>query len=155
MNKLLVTFLALSIFTLENAYSITVTFEAPCSDKAWFSATLDADSGQTVGDLTLKALKQSGLAFVGSAAGINSINGTVTGLEASEVISDIEMRAYGWCYTVDLVEPTLLPNQFKIKTGTEKIHWFFAYSHYFNGKWLDMCIPVSDRMPDFICEKTK
>jgi len=136
-----------------SADAVTIAIQDPCSAKNWLQTEITSTDKHTVGELTIEALKNSDLKFAGSPTGINSINGTVTGLDAIEVISDKEMNAYGWCYKVDGREPTLLPSEMFIKTGDEKIHWFFAYSHYLNGKWLTMCTPTSKTKRKFICKK--
>jgi len=140
------------VFLSPSVLAVTIRVQDPCSEKNWLETEISANKKQNIGELSIQAMEDNGIEFIGTATGINSINGSVTGLDALEVLGDKEMKAYGWCYKVDGIEPSVLPHKLFIKTGEEKIHWFFAYSHYLNGNWITMCSPTAKTKPEFICK---
>ena len=105
-------------------------------------------SSQTLGQFTNTELSSARvqnliLEYKGSSAGVSSINGLGSALE---VLSDTEMNAYGWCYTVDGVESGLLADQYKLTGQESNITWFYAYAHMTKNKWVSMCTPA-DHFP--------
>ena len=96
-------------------------------------------------------LQQAGIPFVGSDSGISSIKGTVTGDAAVEVISDSEMRAYGWCFSIDGVEPDAMPDQVPVPGDGSEIRWYFGFAHYRDGAWVSYCTPTRQARPAYIC----
>lgn len=129
---------------------LSVSFVGPCSEGPLYQQEINP-SFANVGAVTLHALNQSGLAFEGNERGIHSIQGTPIGLEAMEVISEQEMRAYGWCYEVDGIAPEEFPHQVAITADTKKIRWYFAYAHFLNGEWIAQCAPAYKIKPRFLC----
>ena len=60
-----------------------------------------------------------------------------------EIENDKEIRAYGWCYSVDGIAPDLLADEY-VLTGNEKnITWFYGYATQILGHWESQCVPVS------------
>jgi len=129
---------------------LAVSFVGPCSEKPIFKQEI-APQFKTVGEVSLHVLNQSGLPFEGNERGIHSIQGTPIGLEAMEVISEQEMRAYGWCYEVDGIAPEEFPHQVDLTADTKKIRWYFAYAHFLNGEWIAQCAPAYKIKPAFLC----
>ena len=109
--------------------------------------------GSSVGSVTLEALTNLGVPFQGSEHGIHSIRNTVTGDDALEVISDREMRAYGWCYRLNGVEPDLFPDQVFVQSDADVIDWFFGFAHYKDGNWVTYCTPTQTIRPTYICSR--
>ena len=60
---------------------------------------------------------------------------------AIEWLGPNELRAYGWCYEVDGIQPEVMPSGYLLK-GSEKLVWFFAFSHYREGKFVSQCEPA-------------
>ncbi len=81
--------------------------------------------------------------YQGSTGGVGSINQMSNQIE---VISDTEMKAYGWCYQVDQQAPDVMPDAYPLQGNESVIDWFFVYAHMKNNKWLSMCTPA-DHMP--------
>lgn len=126
-----------------------IYFQGPCEEKPFLVHQATAINA---GELTIKALEQNSIEFVGSVGGINSILGTPVGMEAIEVISDTKMRAYGWCFEIDGFQPAAMPDEISLN-GTEQVRWFFAYSTYDSGVWKDYCTPSYSLKSSFICPK--
>lgn len=147
--------LSLLLFGLSlEAKSLTLLVQDPCTESNWLATTFPLEAKQSVGELTITALTQAQIAYKGSATGIASIRDTVVGDQALEIISDREMRAYGWCYRLNGVVPEALADQVYVTTDQDQIEWFFAYAHYRDGEWRDYCQPTQKTKPAFICKKT-
>lgn len=120
----------------------TLIVEDFCSDRPLLEVQTDLGQSVTASDFTLKLLADHGIAFQGAKEGINSILSTPTGMDALDVINDQEMRAFGWCYTVDGQLSDALMHQQTI-TNQSVVRWFFAYSYYRAGVWTDFCLPAT------------
>lgn len=144
-------FLLILFFYLPG-HSAVFEVVGPCSDKPLIAFDLPVVAGESVGQFTVRALELSKLPYQGSDRGIKSIAGTPVGDEAIEIISDEEMRAYGWCYQQNGVEPGVYPHEVTVQSQ-DKILWQYGYSLYKRGQWLTMCDPAWQIKPDFLCAK--
>jgi hypothetical protein len=133
------------------ALAIDFVVQDPCSATAWLQTTIDFEAAKTVGELSIEALAAHGIPFVGTAAGINAIRGSVVSDQALEVISDRRMRAYGWCYRLNGIVPDVLPDKVSPRSMQDRIEWFFAYATYDGGAWTDYCTATHLSRPAFIC----
>ena len=147
MKTLILTFL----LVLTSAQAAQLTINLPCSDEILrFSAETRAD--QSVGDLSVKIFKAHQIPFQGTAMGMNSILETPTGSEALDIVSDSEMFAYGWCYSINGYEPELFPNEIQV-SDNDHIVWWFGYAHYKEGQWISQCEPSSTRRLSTYCQE--
>lgn len=142
------------IFALMPYRSLAVVFqvEEPCSGHIVRSQIVPNYRGD-LGSLTIEQLELWGVDFIGNEVGIHTILGTPVGDEALEIINNLEMRSYGWCYAVDGKIPEVLPPYFEITANTKKVTWFFGFAHYKAGEWVSQCEKVSKVKPPFICLK--
>jgi hypothetical protein len=138
----------------KNLFASTITIHEPCGMANWVEESPANTVGQSVGKVTIDTLDRADFVYIGSDQGINSIRGTVTGEAALEVISDDEMRAYGWCYYYNGVEPAQFPNEIIVSRENDKIEWIFSFAHYKGGRWISTCNPTHEVLPDFICHGT-
>jgi hypothetical protein len=60
-----------------------------------------------------------------------------------EELNDKELRAYGWCYSVDGITPDLLADEYILGGAESKITWYFGYASRVLGHWISQCEPVS------------
>lgn len=90
-----------------------------------------------VGDASILAFEYRHIPYQGSAQGISQIFGIGSELE---VISDTEMKAYGWCFSVDGVTPELMPDKVLIENSNSVIEWYYAYAHFQHGTWVGQCV---------------
>lgn len=138
---------------------ILVTFALFCGSLHVSAATLEvvaretkpiltlefsADLTKSIGLLTVIEFEKAKLVFEGNEAGIVSIG---TFKNEIEVISDREMRAYGWCYSINGLAPDLMPDQVFLKSQKDELKWFYAYSEYKDGNWISQCVPVIKDKP--------
>lgn len=134
------------------AYAARVVVEAPCEETPWLDAVRTGDAGESVGAVTVSALTDAAFPFVGSDAGFASIRGTVTGDAALELLGDAEMRAYGWCFSLNGVEPAAMPDRVAVPDDAAELRWYFGFAHYKNGVWLSYCTRTNQAKPAFVCD---
>jgi hypothetical protein len=134
------TSIAFLLVSFHPANGMVLDFVGPCSSKPILTETLNPSLGTNVGQLTVDALDRNRIPYRGSASGIAEAFGAPSGLDATVVLSDQEMLSYGWCYSVDGVAPDVYPDQVPVTAKTQKIEWFYAYSHYLKGDWIAQCV---------------
>jgi hypothetical protein len=96
----------------------------------------------TLSDQVLKAALSTHVLteYQGSEGGVSSIN-HLNG--ALEVLSDIEMNAYGWCYKVDGQAPDVMADQYLFTGHESVVEWDYVYSHLIRDQWTSMCTPAT------------
>ena len=139
-----------TIFTSIAIEAATMKVQGPCSAEPLVAEEFPINHEETVGAFTVRVFDLLNISYLGNDQGMNSIFETPVGLEAMEVISDNEMMAYGWCYSVNGVQPGIYANEVKLQPSDEVL-WWFGYAHYLNGEWLSMCSPSYERQADFLC----
>ena len=80
-----------------------------------------------VGETTIAIFDQYSVPYVGSDSGIVEIYNLK---QEIEVVSDTEMKAYGWCYSIDGVVVETMPDATPVMTADTIIQWYYAYAHY-------------------------
>ena len=133
--------------------SLAGTFEiiGPCSAEPVFTAEVSSMVGKSVGELTVQTLTDFSIPFLGNEVGIHSIFNTPTGEDAYEILSKTEMRAYGWCYSVDGIEPKAYPSEVTLTSETSHVSWYFGFAHYRGGEWLTQCTKSYTVKSEFVC----
>ena len=145
------TILLLCTFMLSNVFSATFSVIGPCSSEPLLVEEIHLEQTQDAGSVTVELLTAKNIPFVGSSVGISSIFNTPTGLDAMEVLSDTEMNAYGWCFSVNGIQPEKYPDDVQVKAGDE-IVWWYGYAHYLEGEWLSQCEPSHLRKSPQFCD---
>jgi len=130
---------ALVLPTLSQA--ITFDVIGPCSLTPLFKGSFKTDLSENAGKISMDIFDFNKIPYIGTQDGMNSIFATPTGRDAMEIISNTKMRAYGWCYSINGKLPNLLPSQSFLKKQSDHLIWFYAFSTYDNGIWLNYCIP--------------
>lgn len=98
-----------------------------------------SDIGKSIGQLTVEMLDLYQIDYQGSELGLNSVLNSPLGTDAFVIISQNEMKSYGWCYSYNGIVPEVYPNEIEIKSIQDRIEWFWGYAHYLNGKWISQC----------------
>ena len=135
------------------AAGLSIEFIGPCSVRPLLQASLPVSSSN-VGQASVATLENFEIAFQGNESGLNSAFGTPTGMAALEILSDNEMRSYGWCYSIDGAVPEVFPNAIPLTHVQREVRWFFAYAHYLNGEWVSQCEPAYQLRPAFLCHSS-
>ncbi|AYF44014.1 hypothetical protein BALOs_1004 [Halobacteriovorax sp. BALOs_7] len=141
-----------ALLALISTFNLAATFEfvGPCERAALFETQMQLDNGATVGSATIKLLNTYQIPHKGTQRGMNSIFDTPTGIDAMEVLSDTQMNAHGWCYSVNGLSPEVYPNEVELKDN-DHVMWWFGYAHYDSGKWITQCEPTWKRAPAQFC----
>jgi len=142
----------LTSFICSFSFAQTIEFIGPCSPKPLLSVDYGAKF-ETVGDLTVYALTKNNIPYQGSERGINSVFNTPIGDDALEVISDTEMRSYGWCFFVDGKLSLDYSNDYYLTAKDKKIQWIYSYAHFVKNDWVSMCEMAYKIKPRFLCKK--
>lgn len=141
----------LAFFMLSSAQGLEVSFIGPCSETPLHISDEILDLEKSVGHYTIEVLEKNHIEYLGSERGLNSAFGTPIGDGALEILSDREMRAYGWCYQVGGFEPGVFPNEYFVGSNSDHIVWFFGFAHYKDGVWISQCEPAHKLKPTFLC----
>ncbi len=128
----------------------------PCKKKLALKSNITSSMiNKSVGEITIHFLDKNKVKYLGNENGIHSINGTKYGSDAIQVISDTEMNAYGWCFSINGKVPDKLAGQIKIKSTKDRILWFYAFSNYKDGKWTNYCVPSYKAQKNLGCSKNQ
>lgn len=128
---------------------IALEIIGPCSEKPLHK--LNLLNGLDVGEATVMTLSSKRIPFEGTEGTINTIMGIPKKNESFEIISNTEMRAYGWCFDVDGEIPEEYPNQIPLDEGMKKIRWFHGYAEMKEGQWVSQCQETAKLRPAFLC----
>lgn len=140
--KFLILFIIALMSVRSHAHQVKVYRH--CSSEVLLNESIQLAS-TTVGDLTIESFERAGLIFQGTKEGINQIENSPIGMDALEIISDTEMKAYGWCFSVNGKVPESFAHHISLKeTDNSVVIWFFGYAHYLDGKWVAQCVPCSN-----------
>lgn len=122
-------------------YSFALSFKVqdPCSSKILFEKEVELGSPSDLAALTLDVLNQSDIPFDANVSGVKSIFNTPVGLDALDVISDSQMRAYGWCYKIDGEVSEQFAYEQMISSLNQSITWYYGYAYYSSGLWYKIC----------------
>lgn len=93
----------------------------------------------SLGKISVNFFNQKNLSYVGNEAGIVSIQEDGNWIE---IISDTEMKAYGWCFSLNGKVLETMSDQTFLVSQNDHIRWFYAYAHYKDGYWIAQCHPV-------------
>jgi hypothetical protein len=147
-------FFILSILISFNALAINYQIIGPCSAIPHYQGNLNLnDLKVNLGKISLFIFEKDNIPFSGSEEGFSSILKTPTGDAAIEVLSKTKMRAYGWCFSVNGLIPDVLSSEYFFSYNEDKLVWFFAYSTYDSGKWVDYCVPSYTVLASQFCSK--
>ena len=151
--KKLILLIAIALYFLPNAQAVRFNIINLCNDSFYHSSNTEVLLPTTVAEITLETLINNDIPYIGSESGINSMLGTDTSLDSYEIISDSRMLAYGWCYSVNGVEPNALMSEFVIDPASEQtIDWYYGYAEYLDGEWISYCTPVYKSPRAFVCD---
>lgn len=119
---------------MPTVFALTITVEHPQKGNL-VDAEMSLSVPQSVGAVTLQALNDHGIIYDGSELGFSSIDGLEQRLD---ILSKSEMKAYGWCFSVDGIVVETLAHQTEL-TDSQHLRWFYAFAHYQAGVWLSQC----------------
>jgi hypothetical protein len=116
--------------------SNAATFEVVNKENVLLSDTVTVQLPVSVGELSVRVFDTHSTPYKGGVYGFTEIYGFGQDIE---VISDVEMKAYGWCFSVDGLVPETMADATPIVNQNSHVRWFYAYAHYTNGEWVAQC----------------
>lgn len=146
--KNLILFLCLLIPTI----SFSAEFEVigPCNEKPVYKFSI-GDKFETVADLTFYLLNKNNIPYKGTDKGITELLKAPVGDDALEVLSDTQMRAYGWCFFVNGKVMMEYADEVYLNPG-DKVQWIYSYA-IFDREWKTMCNPSYKLKSEYLCKK--
>lgn len=90
-----------------------------------------------VGDISVKIFDIHKVPYEGGNYGFSRIFDLDQNIE---IISDTEMKAYGWCFSLDGVVVDTMADQTPVTNQKSVIEWFYSYAHYKDGDWIKQCV---------------
>lgn len=146
--KIILLLLSLSMQTLALDFSITNL----CDNSPYLKTSIQILAPANVGEISLYVFETFEVPFDGNGASFSSIINTPTGLESYEIISDNEMKVYGWCFQVNGTQPDRFMNEIIIDPSKKShINWFYGFAHLKNNQWISYCTPAYEDRSSFIC----
>lgn len=137
-----------------DSFAITFEIVGPCAETPIKMGKFQGSLDESVGKTTIDLLDFYQIDYVGTEIGINSIMNSPTGDEALEILSDTKLRAYGWCFSINGEIPDKLASDVFFTSSKDHLRWFYAYSTYDSGKWVDYCMPSYKIKSQQICKLT-
>ncbi len=127
--------LAFTLFSL-SAQAITVEVVGEKGEQL-FKQNIGLMLPSTVGESTIAIFDQHSVPYVGSDSGIVEIYNLKQDIK---VVSDTEMKAYGWCFSINGAVVETMPDETEVLAADAIIQWFYAYAHYKDGQWIGQCV---------------
>ena len=133
-----------------NMLSLLIAFEVvgPCSTKPLHASNLL--EALTVGEATVRTLDKHKIPYQGNERGMNTMFKLGNDME---ILSDSDMRAYGWCFDIDGEVPESYADEIPLHEGMKKVRWFHGYAEMKNGQWVSQCRETAKLKPEFLCGK--
>ena len=140
--------LILALLVSFSAEAGELQFIGPCSDE-FIMKTEVTEEFSNVGELTVATLAKWNIPFKGDAQGLASAFEYGNYMEN---VSPTEIRAYGWCYSVDGEAPEVYPNEVAITPDTKSVVWHYGYATMKDGQWITQCVPSHTVKPAALCK---
>jgi len=151
--------LLLILLLSSTTFAIEIEIIGPCKKGPIISQQYQIDDlSLSVGYYSVAIFEDLSIPYIGSEGGMNSILNTPTGKKAIEVLSKTKMRAHGWCYQVDGIEPAAMTNNYFFPNKSSHLKWIFGYSTFEGdiltgeGTWTGYCDPTYKVKPRQFCE---
>lgn len=140
------------IFLLFPLMAQALTFEVigACKAEPVRSVEYSLADVSNAGKVSVEIFEKQGIPYIGSELGFNSILETPVGRDAIEIPAPGEIRAYGWCYEVNGLQPDGMPNEIPVSDG-DHLLWFYAFALHKNGEWVSYCTPAHTVKPAKLC----
>ncbi len=126
------------VFLLQanNVFGVTVEVTGE-QGELLFTEDVDVKMPANVGEISVDVFEEFGVSYEGSVEGIIELFDVP---QKSEIVSTSELKAYGWCFSIDGLIPETLTHETTVQNKNAKIKWFYGYAHYLAGEWIDQCL---------------
>lgn len=116
------------------ANAVTVEVTGASGERLFIGETRFAAN---VGLVSVAAFDFAQVPYVGGEYGFSSIYDLGNRMVQ---IPPAELKAYGWCFSIDGFVPDTMADQTPVPDADSKVRWFYAYAHKLNGKWIGQCV---------------
>ena len=134
-------FSILSLLLIQSAHAVTLSVYQPQAVRVVGMNLGTKVVGKSVGDATITALNAkaqvSNFTYTGDASYISSMNGLT---QKTETLPNGDIKASGWCFTLNGVLPDMAASQIKITAESDEIVWYYGYMLRAAGEWQKNCI---------------
>lgn len=120
-----------------NAYALTFKVIGK-NNEVLFSKAAEVLLPQTVGQISVDFFNKNQIPFVGDIDGIISVFDIGSDMD---LISDTDMKAYGWCYSINGAVPEDFVHKVSASNQETELVWFYGYAYYKAGEWVSQCVP--------------
>jgi hypothetical protein len=127
--------MAFLLFFANLGLALSITMENPVTGEIMVKEVTIAEK-LSVGEVTIQFLESLALPYKGDVLGFSSLLGVDQHLE---ILSSDEMKAYGWCFSLDGIVPETLTDVTMVTIEHQQLRWFYAFAHYKQGVWLSQC----------------
>ena len=144
----------IATIVLAHASTPTITLEVrdPCKDASFHRWEFELPKKQSVGQVTMDLFDREKVPYIGSELGMNSILSTPVGEPSMEFPGPGQLKVYGWCFELNGVQPTEMPDKIEMKSGDHLV-WFYGYALWKDREWKTYCSPAHESPLKSYCEK--
>lgn len=107
------------------------------SGKELFHTQIDTTLPISLGQLSVSVFDKVAIPYEGGSYGMKKIFHLDNEIQ---IISDDEMKAYGWCFSINGTTPETMADQTIINEQEAEIVWYYGYAHYKKGEWIGQCL---------------
>lgn len=148
----IISIISFLLISLSSFSAVNISIIGACTSEALHQETYTKfPTDWTIGDISIDFFEKEEIQWDGSRIGIEQLIEIPTDDNELIILSDQEMLAYGWCYSVNGNVPEEYPHKITVLPG-DHIVWYFAYSRYLEGKWVSQCVPSYQSPRQEFCE---
>ena len=141
MENIMKTIALMLLLVVTNSEAIEIKIRRPYTNQIFKTSIYDVkkEDSLSVGQISINFFNDNFIPFIGNELGFNSIFDTPTGIDAMEIESEDRMKVYGWCFLLNGELGENMPGITLPKSNDDTIEWFYGYSQYDSGDWLNYC----------------
>lgn len=134
MEKLVLIFFVSFVALVSQAVTVKITVK---KGQELLNSKIESVMPSTVGDISVQVFDAAQIKYEGGSYGFSKIYDLGQDID---VISDTEMKAYGWCFAINGEVPETMPDKTEVLHQESVIEWYYAYAHYKGGEWIGQCV---------------
>lgn len=135
MKKIFLSFLLTVLLSIQ---SLAVTFLVTGKNsESLLKTQVTTALPKNLGEISISVFDDLHIPYKGGTYGLTELFGLG---QTTEIISDTEMKAYGWCFSINKLTPDTMSDQTMVNENSDVIHWYYAYAHYKDGLWIGQCV---------------
>lgn len=125
-------------------FALDIILKDPCANEIKEHISVEILAPIQLSKLLFELFDDYEIPYIGAQNGIRSLFGTSYGDNAFFFEDFRNMRSYGWCYSVDGIQPAVTIDNYTIDPSIHTtIEWVFGRAQMIQGEWVTYCTPVS------------